>query len=106
MDRVHDKGLFAPMVEDRGDDIASVGQRPAHLDLAVAPVEATAELEDPPRPRRAADGDLRALAQLGVGRLGPNAVGLVTGEPLDGSGGKRLRSFAVILRIVSDPSFS
>ena len=102
------------MVEDRGNDVAAVGQGPAHLDLAIAPLEAAIQLEDSTRPRRAADRDLRTLAQLAVGRLGFLAVRLDAGEeelrhlrdPLDGRGGKRLRSCAVIFRIFSEPSLT
>ena len=52
------------MVEDRDHHAAAVGHRPDHLDLAVATREATIQLEDSSRPRRAAGHDLRALAQL------------------------------------------
>src|ERR1017187_324265 len=102
------------MVEDRDHDAAAVGQGAAHLDLAVTPLEATIKLEDSSRSRRTPDGDLRSLAQLKVGRLGSLAVRLDAGEeklrhrrdPLDGCGGKRLRSCAVIFRIFSVPSLT
>jgi len=68
------------MVEDRHDDIASVGQGSADLDLAVVPLEAAAQLEDSPGPRRAADGQSRKLAQLTVGLLGALAPRLDAGD--------------------------
>src|ERR1700682_142059 len=106
--------LFAPVVEDRGDDVAPIGQRPANLDFAVAALEAAAQLKDSTRPRRAADRDLRALAQLAVGSLDAASLGIDAAEEerrhlrglLDGRGGKRLRSCAVIFRILSEPAFS
>jgi hypothetical protein len=109
---VYNKGLFASVVEDRDHQLAAVGQGPAHLDLAVAPLEATIQLEDSSRPRPAADQDPRTLAQLAVGRLRSLAVSLDAGEeklrhlrePFDDRGGKRLRSCAVIFLIFSEPS--
>src|ERR1700730_17993825 len=114
VDGVYDKGLFAAVVEDRDHQIVSVRQRPADLDLAVASLEATVQPEDSARPRRAANRDLRTLAQLSVGRLHARAAGIDTGEekrrhargPLRGRAGKRRRSFAVILRILSEPSLT
>src|SRR6185437_11462320 len=90
---VHDKRLLASVVKDRSHDIVPTGQLPADLDLAIAPLEPAAQLEDTSRPRRAADDDLRALAQLMVGRL--RARGLDAGDEksrhlpraLDGLGG-------------------
>src|ERR1700693_5018826 len=110
---MNDKRLFAPVVEDRGDDIAPIRQRPANLDFAVTALETTAQLEDPTRPRRAADHDLRALAQLAVSGLDTALVRIDAAEEerrhlpglLDGRGGKRLRSCAVIFRILSEPAF-
>jgi hypothetical protein len=71
---VHNKRLIASMVEDRDYDAAAVGQGTAHLDLAVAPLEATIQLEDSSRARRAADSDLRTLAQLAVGLKGAKTL--------------------------------
>jgi len=109
---MHSERLLASMVEDRDHDTAAEGQRPAHLDLAVAPLEATSQLEDSSRPRRTADRGLGTLPQLAIGRLRLLAVRLDAGEeklrhprdPFDGRGGKRLRSCTVIFRIFSEPS--
>src|SRR5450631_2844184 len=114
VERVHSKRLLTTMVEYRYHDVAAVRQGPAYLDLAVAPLEATVELEDSSRLRRAADRVLRTLAQLPIGHLGSLAARPNAGQeklrhlrdPLDGRGGKRLRSCAVIFRIFSEPSLT
>jgi hypothetical protein len=48
---MHAEGLEAPMVEDRDHDVAALGKRPADLDRPVLSIDATAQLDDPPRPR-------------------------------------------------------
>ena len=112
--RVHSERLVASVIEDRDDDIAAVRQRPAHLDLAVAALEAAAQLEDPALPRVAAHDDSRALTQLPVGGLCFAAGARAVGEEelchrfvrFAGRGGNCLRSLGVILRIFNDPSLT
>ena len=64
------------MVEDREHYVAALAKRPADFDLTVLSIEATAQLEDPPRPRGATSGDHRTLAQLAVGLLSASSVRL------------------------------
>jgi len=49
---MHDEGLLAPVIEDRGDDAVAARQALADLDLLVATIEAAAQLEDPTQTRR------------------------------------------------------
>jgi hypothetical protein len=64
------------MIHDRYDDPAALLQRPADLDLLIAPATPAAQPEDPPRSRRTARDTLRALAQLTVRLLGTLAAGI------------------------------
>ena len=77
---MHAERLEAPMVENRDHDVAALGKRPADLDLPVLSIEATAQLEDPPRPRRATCGEQRTLAQLAVGLLGARSLRFDAGD--------------------------
>ena len=110
---VYGKRLFASVIEDRCDDRVALGQRPTNLDLAVAPFITTSELENSSCARIATDRDPRTLAQCNVGGL-RSLIRLDPGKeelrhlrgPLEDRGGKRLRSCAVILRILSEPSLT
>jgi len=72
--------LGAAVVKNRDHDIAALRQRPANLDLSVVSVEATAQLEDPPRSRGATGVEQRALAQLAIDLLGARSVRFDTGD--------------------------
>ena len=71
---MHAERLGAPMVENRDHDVTALGKRPSDLDLAVPSIEATAQLEDSPRPRWATGGEQRTLTQLAVGVLGARSL--------------------------------
>lgn len=77
---IYTERLEAPMVENRDHYIATLRERPADLDFPVLSIEATAQLEDPPRPRRATDGEQRTLAQLAVGLLGARSLRFDAGD--------------------------
>jgi hypothetical protein len=66
---VHGKNLRGPVVEDRDDDALAAWQRLAYLDLAITSVEPAVQPEDPPRLRRAANRDSRALTDRVVSSL-------------------------------------
>ena len=101
------------VVENRDHDALPAQQRLADLDLAVAPVETALQLEDPPSLGRASERDARTLAQpivrrlqRGIGRLPGDEEGGHFRRERGGCGGKRLRSSAVILRMVSEPALT
>lgn len=71
---MHAERSIAPVVDDRDNQVTILRQRPADLDLPVRSIQATAQLEDPARPCRAAYGEQRTLAQLAVGLLGERLV--------------------------------